>query len=230
MTRDGQRVYAYGKAGGKRNEALNGDSVFEIGSIGKVFTTIILADMVERQELSLSDTVGQFLPGAVKAPKYQNTPITLLDLATHTAGLPRRPANLNPKDEGDPYAGYTVPQMYQFLSEYKLERAPGSRYEYSNTGFGLLGHILSLKAGANYEDLVLSRICVPLGMTSTRARLSPELQARLASGHNRWAIRFATGTSRRRLLARVGFARQSTIYSNSWPPILNAHPLRSCPR
>lgn len=185
LTKDGPQVYAYGKVGGPRNEALNGDSVFEIGSIGKVFTGSLLAEMVAQGELRLTDSPGVFLPAGAPVPAYRNTPMTLLDLATHTAGLPRRPTNLKPKAESDPYADYTVPQMYRFLAEYQLASLPGTQYEYSNIGFGLLGHVLSLKAGVSYEDLVLQRICAPLGMSSTRLRLPPALRARLARGHNR---------------------------------------------
>jgi CubicO group peptidase (beta-lactamase class C family) len=92
---------------------------------------------------------------------------------------------MNPKDPGNPYADYTVAQMYEFLSGYTLTRDVGEKYEYSNFGAGLLGHILSLKAGADYETLIVNRICKPLGMESTRERLTPQMRARLATGHDR---------------------------------------------
>jgi CubicO group peptidase (beta-lactamase class C family) len=84
----------------------------------------------------------------------------------------------------NPYADYTVEQMYEFLSNYTLTRDIGAQYEYSNFGGGLLGHILALKAGMDYETLVMTRICKPLKMNSTRIKLSTELQTRTATGHD----------------------------------------------
>jgi CubicO group peptidase (beta-lactamase class C family) len=94
------------------------------------------------------------------------------------------PNNFKPKDPQNPYADYTVAQMYEFLSSYELTRDIGSKYEYSNLGFGLLGHALALRAGTDYETLVKTRILTPLKMTSTTITLTPQLRARLAHGHN----------------------------------------------
>jgi len=110
--------------------------------------------------------------------------ITLLDLATQTSGLPRSPDNLDPKDPANPLADYTVEQMYAFISNYTLTRDIGSRYEYSNYGVGLLGHILCLAAGTDYETLVKQRICEPLKMNSTVITISSKLVTHLATGHN----------------------------------------------
>ena len=178
----GSKVISYGKL----SRELDGNTVFEIGSITKVFTALLLVDMVERGEVNLTDPIAKFLPPSVKVPTKDGKEITLLHLATHTSGLPRMPNNFAPKDEDNPYADYTVEQMYQFLSNYTLTRDIGAEYEYSNFGAGLLGHILALKAGTDYETLVLTRICEPLKMNSTRIKLSPELQARLTTGHD-WA-------------------------------------------
>jgi D-alanyl-D-alanine-carboxypeptidase/D-alanyl-D-alanine-endopeptidase len=180
----GSRIISYGKPAQESVAALDGDTVFELGSITKVFTSLLLADMVERGQLSLNDPVAKYLPKSVKVPTRNGREITLLDLATHTSGLPRLPANLKPKDPNNPYADYTVEQMYEFLNGYQLTRDIGEKYEYSNFGVGLLGHILSLKAGMDYETLVVNRICKPLGMESTRERLTPQMLARLATGHS----------------------------------------------
>ena len=155
-----------------------GDTVFEIGSGTKVFTSLLLADMAHRGEVALDDTIGKYLPPDVKMPERNGRSITLVDLATHTSGLPRLPTNLSPKDPNNPYADYSVEQFYQFLSTYQLTRDIGSQYEYSNLGGGLLGHILALRAGMSYEALVESRICDPLGMNSTRITLIPEMKRR----------------------------------------------------
>ncbi|MGH7999479.1 MAG: serine hydrolase [Brasilonema sp.] len=180
------RIVSYGKLNQTSSRQPDGDTVFEIGSISKVFTSLLLADMVERKELSLKDPISKFLPQSVKVPTRKGREITLLDLATHTSGLPRLPNNFEPKDMENPYADYTVEQLYSFLSNYQLTRDIGAEYEYSNLGAGLLGHILSLKAGIDYENLVITRICQPLKMGSTRIKLSQEMQARFATGHNQF--------------------------------------------
>jgi serine-type D-Ala-D-Ala carboxypeptidase/endopeptidase len=117
-------------------------------------------------------------------PKRNGRQITLLDLATHTSGLPRMPANFRPKDPENPYADYSVDALYSFLSSYELHRDIGVKFEYSNLGFGLLGIGLAQRAGTDYEKLVVIRICDPLGMSSTRISLSESMRKRLAVGHS----------------------------------------------
>jgi CubicO group peptidase (beta-lactamase class C family) len=180
----GPRIISCGRSGWKEGPILDGDTVFEIGSVTKVFTSLILADMVTRGEVKLDDPISKYLPARVKVPSRTGREITLADLATHTSGLPRLPDNFAPSDAANPYADYTVAQLYDFLASYSLKRSPGVEYEYSNVGGGLLGHILALKAGTNYEALVIKEICQPLGMTNTLITLTAELQARLAQGHN----------------------------------------------
>jgi serine-type D-Ala-D-Ala carboxypeptidase/endopeptidase len=184
ITPEGRRLIAYGHLDKGDPRPLNGETIFEIGSETKVFTALLLADMVQRGEVSLDDPVSKYLPATVKMPEGNGRVITLVDLATHTSGLPRLPGNLSPKDSGNPYADYSVDQLYEFLSGYKLTRDIGSQYEYSNLGGGLLGHVLALRAGMSYEALVKSRICVPLGMNSTGITLTSEMKARLAVGHD----------------------------------------------
>lgn len=171
-------------ASGAPGVALDGNTVFEIGSITKVFTASILADMVAKGEVSLDDPVAKFLPATVRIPSRNGKQITLLDLATQTSGLPRMPDNFAPKDRTNPYADYTVDQMYAFLSGYQLTRDIGSQYEYSNLGVGLLGHALARKAGKSYEQLVTDRILRPLGMNDTRIVLTAAMKSRLAPGHS----------------------------------------------
>jgi len=181
---EGRRVVAYGHLEKGDTRPLNGDTVFEIGSITKVFTSLLLADMVQRGEVSLDDPVAKYLPPGVKMPERNGRSITLVDLATHTSGLPPMPTNFYPQDPNNPYADYSVDQLYQFVSGYQLTRDIGSQYEYSNLGGGLLGHVLARRAGIDYEMLLRSRICDPLGMSDTRITLTPEMRARLAVGHN----------------------------------------------
>ena len=180
----GTRVVSHGRLATGDSRPLNGNTIFEIGSVTKVFTALLLADAVQRGEVALTDPVAKYLPATVKVPQRNGRAITLQDLATHTSGLPRLPSNLTPQDAADPYADYTVAQMYAFLSTYDLPRDIGSQFEYSNFGVGLLGHVLALRAGMDYETLVRTRILQPLGMTNTSITLSPAARAKLAVGHN----------------------------------------------
>jgi serine-type D-Ala-D-Ala carboxypeptidase/endopeptidase len=180
----GRRVVSYGSLAAGDARPLNGDTVFEIGSITKVFTALLLGDMVRKNEVALSDPIAKYLPADVKVPERNGRTITLEDLATHTSGLPRMPSNFAPKDPSNPYADYGVDRLTQFLSSYTLTRDPGAQYEYSNLGGGLLGTALARRAGMSYEALVESRITGPLGMKSTRLTPSPDMKGRMATGHN----------------------------------------------
>jgi CubicO group peptidase (beta-lactamase class C family) len=166
-------VVGYGRLSATDERVPDGDTVFEIGSITKVFTGILLAQAVLNGEVKLDDPISMYLPEGVTAPEYEGKSITLLDLATHTSGLPGNLCHI-----------ITFEQMYAFLSGYRLTREPGSSYEYSNYGMGLLGNILVLSADqADYEALLLERIFRPLGMDSTRVLLTAEMRSRLAAPH-----------------------------------------------
>ena len=178
------RIFTEGSLDSAGNMPADGDTLFEIGSVTKVFTSLLFADMVQHHELQLDDPIARFLPASVKTPTRNGKEITLLDLSTHTSGLPRLPDNFAPKDPRNPYADYTVNQMYAFLSACKLPRDIGAQYEYSNFGAGLLGHLLTLNSHTPYETLVQSRICKPLGMTDTHVTLTAARKSRLAAGHD----------------------------------------------
>jgi CubicO group peptidase (beta-lactamase class C family) len=177
------RVVAYGDPG-PGQPPLDGNSVFEIGSISKVFTATVLAQMVQEGKFSLDDPVQKYLPQSVHLPTRNGKVITLGSLAEQNSGLPRMPDNFHPADPANPYADYTVQQMYDFLSSYQLPRDPGERFEYSNLGVGLLGHVLSLAAGKSYEELERERVWGPLGMTHTAITLTPWMKEHLALGHD----------------------------------------------
>lgn len=171
VDQQGTRVISYGKLDNGDSPAVNGDTLFEIGSITKTFTELLLEDMIQRGEMKLDDPVEKFLPASVKAPAWGKRKITLLDLATHTSGLPR--------DMDD----WSVPGMYKFLSSCRLLSKPGTKVLYSNFGLALLAHAIELKVGTNYETLVEQRICQPLGMSSTCIRPTPELRPRWSKSH-----------------------------------------------
>jgi len=183
ITPTGPRFVAV--AGNERTgKPVDEHSIFEIGSITKVFTGILLADMVNRGEVRMDERVAALLPPSVKVPSRGGREITLADLSTQTSGLPRLPSNLSPADPANPYADYSVAQLYEFLSRYQLPRDPGAQYEYSNLGVGLLGHALALRAGKPYETIVRERILTPLGMRRTGVTLTADMRAHVSEGHD----------------------------------------------
>ena len=175
---------AYGSVAKDRPRTPDENTLFEIGSITKVFTSLILADMVERGEVTLDTPVGRLLPDSVKVPSRNGKQITLLDLSMQVSGLPRMPTNFRPADFANPYADYDSARLYEYLSGYTLARDVGEKYEYSNVGVGLLGNALARKAGMSYEALVRSRVLEPLGMKDTTVTLSAAQKERLASGYS----------------------------------------------
>ncbi|UXN58751.1 serine hydrolase [Phyllobacterium zundukense] len=182
--RGDRRLVVHGYRDGAATAELDRDALFVIGSVTKLFTALLLADMVQRGEVSLSDPVSDFLPAGVRVPAYDGRPITLADLASHTSGLPRRPSNLPSHDPANRYAGYSAELLYDFLSSYVLPGPIGEQVVYSNVGFGLLGHALELRAGMDYETLLRTRICTPLGLADTAISLPPGRAERLAAGHD----------------------------------------------
>lgn len=181
---DGRRVVAHGTLGVEDERAADGDTIFEIGSVTKRFTALLLAGMVERGEVALDDPVSKYLPAGVTSPERNGKSITLAHLANHTSGLPRMPDNWNPSDPNDPYADYDSELLFEFLSHHTLRRDPGEEREYSNAGFAILGEVLAQRAESSYEDLVADRICLPLGMNDTTVTVLPEAIGRLATGHD----------------------------------------------
>jgi serine-type D-Ala-D-Ala carboxypeptidase/endopeptidase len=184
VDQQGHRIIHYGTLDQTTARPVNGDTLFEIGSITKVFTALLLMERAECGDLTLDDPIAKFLPQSVTTPTCNGKAISLLNLATHTSGLPRLPDNLVPADVHNPYADYTLAQLYAFLATYRLPRDLGAQYEYSNVGAGLLGHILSLRAGVDYETLVKTQIAQPLQMKDTGIQLTPEQRSRFATGHN----------------------------------------------
>jgi CubicO group peptidase (beta-lactamase class C family) len=181
----GPRVVAHGRSGAGDDRPLDGDTVFQIGSVTKTITTLLLAEMVVRGALRLDDHVAEFLPGGVSMPE-RGRAITLRDLATHRSGLPRMPTNFDLHGDPDPYEAYSVEQLYEFLSTYALDREPGARAAYSNLGVALLGRVLARRMDTEYEALVKDFVLEPLGMESTSISLSEDQLRRLAPGHDRY--------------------------------------------
>lgn len=176
ITKKAREIISYGHFDRDDPRIPNDDTVFEVGSISKVFTSLLLSEMVLDGEVKLSDPISKYLPPTVHAPSKNGKQITLLDLATHHSGLPREATNLS--------WDYSSQQMYQFLDKYQLPRDPGETYEYSNFGVGLLGALLATRADTDYQTLLRKRITAPLGMDRTGVGLTPEMKADLTPGHD----------------------------------------------
>lgn len=153
-------------------------TLFEIGSVTKVFTDLLLIRLSQSGVVHLNDPVSRYFPGGASAPEKNGRAITLLDLGIHTSGLPRLPPNLK-TSAPDPYAHYTSANLYASFVGLSLESTPGTHFLYSNFGIGLLGDVLSRAAGRTYEELIDQQICGPLGMTDTRCVLTKEQALRM---------------------------------------------------
>jgi CubicO group peptidase (beta-lactamase class C family) len=152
--------------------------IFEIGSISKVFTAILLADAVQAGKLGLDDTLAQRL--LVKFADPATGAVTLKQLATHTSCLPRLPDNMTSGAAPDPYAPYDNKALFEYLAGAKLAGKPPCAVTYSNLGFGILGVVLETAWGKPWAELVREKIAVPLGMTDTAQELSEAQRSRFA--------------------------------------------------
>jgi serine-type D-Ala-D-Ala carboxypeptidase/endopeptidase len=180
----GSRIISAGRLDNGTSQEVNGDTIFEIGSVTKTFTSLLALKMAERGEIKLQDPVAKYLPESVRMPSRNGKEITVLNLAAQDSGLPFNADNHTGDDWKERFETYTAGKMYAFLSGHTLTAEPGSKFQYSNIGMALLGHVMALKTGTNYETLIVDRICRPLHMDNTRITLTPEMKARLARGHD----------------------------------------------
>lgn len=184
ISKDGIQTYFYGQTQ-KDGKPVDGDTLYEIGSISKVYTASLLAVAASQNQLTENDPLSSLFPEGTQLPQFEGKAIRLVDLATHQSGLPRLPFNLKPKRMEDPYVGYDGHALTTYLAEYALPHAPGTTWAYSNLGAGLLGFALAQSQATTYEQLLQNNLLRPLGLTNTMITLSPEQQKRLAIGHNK---------------------------------------------
>jgi len=171
-----RRILSYG--------ATRPDAVFEIGSVTKTFTGLILAQMVEQKKARFDEPVRELLPPGTVAAPASGAEITLVDLSTQHSGLPRMPDNFNPKDPANPYADYDEKALFSWLGAHGVALPPKAPFGYSNLGVGLLGAALAHRAGTTYEALLKKEVTGPIGMRDTSITLTPAMQKRLAAGHD----------------------------------------------
>lgn len=183
---DERFAFGYGKHSRESERVPDEHTVFEIASVTKTFTATLLAEMAARGEVRLDQPVQELLPPGVTVPTCRGRPITLAQLAEHTSSLPRLPGNLwaTVTDPANPYKGYEVRHLYEWLNSARLAFPPGSGVKYSNLGTGLLGHALAVKAGQPFEKLMAERVLRPLGMSDTAVTLNDDQKSRVAAGHD----------------------------------------------
>jgi CubicO group peptidase (beta-lactamase class C family) len=169
-----RRVFAYG--------AASPDSLFEIGSISKTFTGLMLARMVQQGRARFDEPVRVLLPaGTVSKPAGRE--ISLIDLATHHSGLPSMPDNF-PIDASNPCDDYRPADLYAYLAKHGLQKPPEASFRYSNLGVGLLGQALAVRGGMSYPDLLRQEVTGPLGLSDTVVLLSSEQTMRFMQGYD----------------------------------------------
>jgi serine-type D-Ala-D-Ala carboxypeptidase/endopeptidase len=184
ITPNGTQVSAYGNISKSNPTPVDGNTIFDIGSVTKTFVATVLADFVNQGVVKLSDPLEMYLPSNVTVPSYNGYKITLGDLATHTSGLPYWPAGWI----WNKY--YTTQQVYEFLSNSTFEDEPGTVAKYSNIGMGMVGQAISLKMGVPLIQLIEDRILNVLGMNSTGFAMNKtgilipqDIKSRFAAGH-----------------------------------------------
>ncbi len=187
-----KHVLSYGTKSKYSTELPDANTVFDIGSITKTFTAILATNMILKGRLA-NDKIQHYLPeNEVTMPRFDGVEITINHLLTHMSGLPRTPHvedSTFPRpqeyDSENPYAAYTTEDIYNYLTNYcSLKFKPGTFWEYSNTGFGLLGHTLGLIDGTSYETILKRDIFDVLGMNNSSLFLTEQQQLNKASGHN----------------------------------------------
>jgi D-alanyl-D-alanine-carboxypeptidase/D-alanyl-D-alanine-endopeptidase len=165
---DGKSKFiSYGFSSLATHEPVTSKTLFEIGSVTKTFTCSTLSYFVQKKELVLNDPAQKHLPSSISLPEKNGKPITLLHLATAHSGLPRMPGNFSPADQSNPYIDYTEKELTSYLNNCELKNEPGTTYEYSNLGMGLLGFILTQEKNKPYAELIKEVVLSPLGMNQT---------------------------------------------------------------
>lgn len=180
---NGRQIVAEGYKSDQNHTLPDGNTIYEIGSITKVFTSLVLADMSIKHQLNLTDPISKFLPKTVKTPVRNGKEISLLSLSTHRSGMPRFPYNVDPKNLEQPYADYTVDKLYEYVSHFEPPFDIDTKWRYSNVAYGLLGNILTLKAKKDFETLITEEICKPLNLNNTVISLTAKQKSNLATGH-----------------------------------------------
>jgi beta-lactamase class C len=174
------QFFNYGMADNAQNRSVTADSIFNLGSVGKVFATTLLAQAVKQGQLSLDDPVAKYVTELQRGGDIRR--ITLGQLASHTSGLPDRPGQYEHWHRGK----YTWPDFVRFLNSWKADpkHEPGKQYLYSDTAMVLLRIALQRRFNTPFAALMHQRLTGPLGMTSTALPLPRDLLGRAVQGYS----------------------------------------------
>ena len=183
ISSEGRKIISAGERSSDDSRSPDGDTAFEIGSVTKVFTALLLAEMIEQNEVGLNDPAAKYLPAGFKVPERDGKTISLLDLATHTSGLPFMP-NESAISDDSAAAKYSTADLRRSVATSELHNRVGEKWEYSNIGYWLLSEALAGRAGLDYETLLSKRVIMPLGLSNTAFAPSPKMKANFAAGHN----------------------------------------------
>jgi CubicO group peptidase (beta-lactamase class C family) len=185
ILKDGKTIfYGYGETAKGNKQIPDEHTIYEIGSLSKTFSAILLANAVDEGKVKLDDPVNKYLPDSIPPLQYEGTAVTLKTLSNHSSGLPRMPSNFQSTDMNNPYKDYDMNDLFSFYKTFKLTRKPGVQYEYSNLAVGTLGVIIESVYHENYEKLFTDIICKPLGMNETREFLRQQDSSKFAKGYN----------------------------------------------
>lgn len=176
-------IYGFGK--GPDGKPPTGRTLYELGSVTKVYTALLLADAVQRREVALDTPASELLPPGVTMPVREQGVITLQHLVNHSSGLPPIPPSIaaRPKPD-DPFAGYDENLLYADLVQTQLLSTPGERILMSEYGSGVLGTLLARKLGTRFEQAVETRIAKPLGLRDTFFDVPAGAASRRVQGTN----------------------------------------------
>jgi len=184
--KDGQTFYyGYGEAKKGTGKIPDSETIYEIGSITKTFTALLMMDFLQSKGLSINIPINNLLPSDIHLLQYNDKSINVKHLLNHTSGLPRLPDDFeNGMDINNPYKHYDSTKVYSYLKNFNLQVEPGQTWEYSNLGLGIAGTILERQTHKSYEQLLLEKICVPLGLNKTKLLLSGSDSLNFATGYN----------------------------------------------
>jgi len=161
---------------------IDANTAFEIGSVSKTMTAVLLADLIGQGKASLDEPLSAYLPEGTPLPEFEGQPILLRHVVSHTSGLPALPSRLGATDMNDPYANLTEEALLASLGDVTLSAAPGSAFEYSNFASMVLSLAVARRAGSDLETLLKQRLFAPLGMDSAYITTPPD-GVRAATGH-----------------------------------------------
>lgn len=181
IDKDGTRYYGFGQKSLSDDSTPDENSIFEIGSVTKTFTSTLLSDLNQKGEIRIQDSIQTYLPIFSNVLAKNNKIITLENLSTHTSGLPRDPFNMDVNDDYR-YRDYSIEKLNDFLSNYMLDSIPNS-FNYSNLGVLVIEHAIESKMNKTYESLIIERVINVLGMSDTEFKVSKDKRQRLVTGY-----------------------------------------------